>query len=310
MAFLLHYVLTNPDSTVAILANKERTAIEILSRLKFAYEQLPWFLKPGVIEWNKKSIILANGEKGCKIFAAACSADSIRGESCSLILLDEFAHVNNAEDFYESTYPVISSSEKSKIIVISTPKGMNLFYRLWKGAEKQTNAYKAFFAPYWEHPERDEKWAETQKGNMSEQRFNQEFLCEFVGSSATLINTKALKSLEAEEPVESDGQSLKYYKLPFKGHRYVITVDTGEGTTRDYSVATVIDVTNNPSKESNKEGEYEQVAVYRNNVILPETFAQIVLQLAYKYNDAFILPENNSIGKIVGDTIFHDLETQ
>ena len=82
MAFLLHYVLTNPDSTVAILANKERTAIEILSRLKFAYEQLPWFLKPGVIEWNKKSIILANGEKGCKIFAAACSADSIRGESC------------------------------------------------------------------------------------------------------------------------------------------------------------------------------------------------------------------------------------
>ena len=133
-------------------------------------------------------------------------------------------------------------------------------------------------------------------------------MCEFVGSSATLINTKALKSLEAEEPVESDGQSLKYYKLPFKGHRYVITVDTGEGTTRDYSVATVIDVTNNPSKESNKEGEYEQVAVYRNNVILPETFAQIVLQLAYKYNDAFILPENNSIGKIVGDTIFHDLE--
>jgi hypothetical protein len=296
VAFLLHYVLFNENVNVAILANKAATSREIMSRLQLAFEYLPNFLKVGIVEWNKGSIELSNGSKA---MADSTSGSSVRGRSFNIIFLDEFAHVPNniAEAFFMSTYPTISSGKTTKVIIVSTPNGLNLFYRMWSDAENNRSHYMPFSVHWSQIPGRDEKWKEETIKNTSLEQFAQEFECQFVGSTNTLIHPIKLRSLVWHNPIDIEG-NLRTYKKTQPGRTYCMTVDVAEGQGLDYSVFSVIDVTEIP---------YILVAVYRDNKISPFLFPTIIVQTAKLYNDAFILIEINSIGLQVSDIIHHEL---
>ena len=187
IAYLLHYVLFNPNVNVAILANKAATARDLLGRLQLAYEHLPQWLQQGVMSWNKGSLELENGSK---ILASSTSASAVRGCSYNIIFLDEFAYVpsNVAEQFFSSVYPTISSGKTTKVMIVSTPHGMNMFYKLWVDAENQRNSYIPIEVHWSEVPGRDEEWKKETIKNTSESQFNTEFECEFLGSINTLIS--------------------------------------------------------------------------------------------------------------------------
>ena len=174
IAYLLHYVLFNPTVNVAILANKAATARDLLGRLQLAYEHLPKWLQQGVVAWNKGSLELENGSK---ILASSTSASAVRGGSYNIIFLDEFAYVpsNVAEQFFSSVYPTISSGKTSKVMIVSTPHGMNMFYKMWTDSENKRNSYIPIEVHWSEVPGRDVKWKEETIRNTSESQFNSEF---------------------------------------------------------------------------------------------------------------------------------------
>jgi hypothetical protein len=296
VAYLLHYILFNENVNVAILANKAATAREIMGRLQLAFEYLPKFLQQGVKEWNKGSIELANGSRA---LADSTSGSSVRGRSFNVVFLDEFAFVPNniAEAFFMSTYPTISSGKTTKVIIVSTPNGLNLFYRMWEDAVKHKSEYKPIEIHWSMVPGRDEEWKEQTIRNTSADQFRQEFECEFIGSTNTLIHPLKLRSLVWHDPIDIEG-NLRVHKKPQPGRTYCMTVDVAEGQGLDYSVFSIIDVTEIP---------YRLVAVYRDNKISPFLFPTIIVQTAKLYNDAFILVEINSIGLQVSDIIHHEL---
>ena len=292
-AYLLHYVMFNESKTVGILANKAATSREILSRVQRMYEHLPMWMQLGVKEWNKGSMILANDSK---ILAAATSSDSIRGLSLNVIMLDEFAHVNQQMDFWESTYPVISSGEKSKVIITSTPNGLDLFYKIFKEAEEGNNNFVPIKVHWSEHPKRDEKWKEETLKNIGLEQFAQEFDCEFQGSSSTLISGEKLKVLSPTPPItQSDG--LTQYNRPESDHVYALIVDVSRGKGLDYSAFSVIDITKMP---------YKQACVFRDNMIGPVDYTTMVHNVAKLYNDAYVMVEVNDIGAQVSDILYLD----
>jgi hypothetical protein len=297
VAFLLHSILFNNHYNVAILAHKGSAANQLLGRLKLAYENLPTWLQSGIVEWNKGNIELENGSK---IGAFATSADGLRSGSYDAILLDEFAFVpdNIAEEFFESTYPVISAGNKTKIIIVSTPKGMNHFYTSWIRATKKLSDYVPIEVHWSAVPGRDEAWKQQTIRNTSEEQFKQEFETEFVGSSSTLISGGKITQLMSlmENPVRRDGY-VDIYQKPQEGHTYVMSVDVAEGQELDYSCFSIIDVTNLP---------YVQVAKYRNNKISPLLYPTEIYRWAREYNEAFILVEINSIGLQVADLLYND----
>jgi hypothetical protein len=298
VAYLLHYILFNENVNVAILANKSPTAREIMSRLQLAFEYLPFFLKQGVIEWNKGSIHLANGSKAV---ADSTSGSSVRGRSFNVIFLDEFAFVPNniAEAFFMSTYPTISSGNTTKVIIVSTPNGLNLFYKMWTEAVEKKSLYIPIEIHWSMVPGRDEAWKELTIRNTSPDQFRQEFECEFIGSTNTLIHPLKLRSLVWHNAIRKDmNDSFHIYKEPEPNHTYVMTVDVAEGLNQDYSTFSIIDVTFFP---------YRQIAKYRNNKIQPLIFPTLILQAARLYNDAFVLVEINSIGLQVADILHHEL---
>lgn len=305
MGYLLWFILFNEQKQVAILANKEATSKEILGRIKLAYENLPMWMQVGVVEWNKISIDLENG---CKILASSTSSSAIRGFTFALIYLDEFAFVphNIAEEFFTSVYPTISSGLTSKIIISSTPNGMNHFYRLCTesgdgelvGGGKR-NGFKLVEVNWRQVPGRDQKWADEQKAILGENKFLQEMECEFLGSAGTLISNAALKTLAFVESMRKLMDGLDIYEEVVEGHSYVLSADTARGTGQDSSAFTVIDVTQKP---------YKLVAKYRNNVISPMLFPNAVYQVGKYYNDAYLLIENNDVGAQVADILMHDLE--
>ena len=176
VAYLLHYIIFNEYARIAILANKGSTAREIMSRLQLAFEYLPNFLKPGVVEWNKGSIELANGSTA---LADSTSGASVRGKSFNIIFLDEFAHVPNnvAKEFFDSTYPTITSGVNTKVIIVSTPKGLNLFHSMWEKAVQKVSTYIPIEVHWSQVPGRDQKWKEETIKNTSEEQFRQEFEC-------------------------------------------------------------------------------------------------------------------------------------
>lgn len=300
VAFLLHYILFNKNVKVAILANKAVTAREIMSRLQLAFEYLPRFLKQGVKEWNKGSIELANGSWA---IADSTSGSSVRGRTFNVVFLDEFAFVPNniAEAFFMSTYPTISSGNSTKVIIVSTPNGLNLFYKMWENATTTDLEKKSEYVPIEIHwsmvPGRDEKWKEQTIRNTSEDQFRQEFECEFIGSANTLIHPAKLRSLVWHKPKRTDG-FLDILREPESDRTYAMTVDVAEGQGLDYSTFSVFDVTTIP---------YRQVAKYRNNKITPMLFPTVILQAARMYNDAFVLIEINSIGLQVADILHFEL---
>ena len=298
VAYLLHQLIFNKDFNIAILANKAPTAREIMSRLQLAFEYLPMFLKPGVVEWNKGSIELANRSKA---YADSTSGSSVRGKSFNIVFLDEFAFVPNniALQFFMSTYPTISSGQTTKVIIVSTPNGLNLFYKMWSEAVDKKSEYVPIEIHWSMVPGRDEKWKETTIRNTSADQFRQEFECEFIGSTNTLIHPTKLQSLVMHNPIRKDmGDHFDIHREPEKGHTYTLCVDVAEGQGLDYSAFTIIDVTEIP---------YRLVAKYRNNQIQPLIFPTVILQAAKMYNEAFVLVEINSIGLQVSEILHHEL---
>lgn len=296
VAYLLHYILFNENVNVAILANKAATAREIMSRLQLAFEYLPRFLQQGVKEWNKGSIELANGSRA---LADSTSGSSVRGRSFNVVFLDEFAFVPNniAEQFFMSTYPTISSGQTTKVIIVSTPNGLNLFYRMWTEAMEKRSDYIPIEIHWSMVPGRDEAWKEQTIRNTSEDQFRQEFECEFIGSTNTLIHPAKLRSLVWLNPIRHDG-FMDIYKEPEAGRTYTMTVDVAEGQGLDYSAFSIFDVTEIP---------YRQVAKYKHNKITPLLFPTVILQAAKMYNEAFVLVEINSIGLQVADILHFEL---
>ena len=297
VGYMLWSVLFHEDYTIAILANKGQLAQEILSRLQKAYEYLPLWLQQGIITWNKRNIELENGSK---IYAYATSAAGVRGGTYNLIFLDEFAFVpkNMADDFFTSTYPVISSGKTTKVIIVSTPCGLNHFYKMWVDATEKRSLYKPIEVHWSQVPGRDEKWKEETIRNTSEEQFRQEFETEFIGSSATLISGAKLRSLAFYNPLSSiDG--LDIYEEPKPGHLYIATVDCSEGVGADYSTINVVDVSQLP---------YKQVAKYRSNKLPLLFFPTIIYSIASRYNEAYALIETNNIGQQVVDILHYDLE--
>ena len=297
IAYLLHYVLFNPNVNVAILANKAATARDLLSRLQLAYEHLPKWLQQGVMSWNKGSLELENGSK---ILASATSSSAVRGGSYNIIFLDEFAYVpsNVAEQFFSSVYPTISSGKTTKVMIVSTPHGMNMFYKLWVDAEEGRNSYVPIEVHWSEVPGRDEKWKEETIKNTSESQFNTEFECEFLGSIDTLVTPAKLKTLTYRTPIQSNA-GLDVYVKPIDKHTYMLTADVSRGTKNDYSAFAVIDITELP---------YKIVAKFRDNEIKPLLFPSKIYDVALAYNKAFVMVEVNDIGEQVANTLQFDLE--
>ena len=297
IAYLLHFCLFNPTVSVAILANKAVVARDLLGRLQLAYEHLPKWLQQGVMTWNKGSLELENGSK---ILASSTSASAVRGGSYNIIFLDEFAYVPNniATQFLSSVYPTISSGKESKVMMVSTPNGMNMFYKLWNDAENGNNTYIPIEVHWSEIPGRDEEWKEETIKNIGEEQFQTEFDCSFLGSSNTLIHAQKLSALSHTTPIITNA-GLRVYEKPNPEAAYVITVDVSRGVTNDYSAFVVMDVSELP---------YKQVAVYRDNEIKPMQFPVVIHKIAKAYNLAYVLVEINDIGAQIADAMQFDME--
>ena len=296
-AYILWYTLFQEAKTVAILANKATAAREVLSRYQTMYENLPQWLQQGVTTWNKGDIELENGSK---VFTAATTASGIRGKSVNMLYVDEAAIIPNtvAEQFFASVYPTISAGQTTKILLTSTPLGYNHFWKFWNEAEKGVNGFEPMFIPYTEIPGRDEAWAEEQLKMLGELKFNQEVLCNFLGSSNTLINAHTLGAMSSIDPIYmKDG--LDIFEDPIPEHTYVMGVDTARGIGGDYSAFTVVDATSVP---------YKLVAKYRNNKIPPMLYPNIVNKVARDFNNAYVMIEINDMGQQVADILHAELE--
>ena len=298
VAYLLWYALFHTEKTIAVMANKGATAREMLGRITLMLENLPFFLQPGCKALNKGSIEFSNNSR---IVAAATSGSSIRGMSVSLLYLDEFAFVENAAEFYTSTYPVISSGTNTKIIITSTANGIgNVFHKIWEGASQGINEFKPFRVDWWDVPGRDEDWKTQTIANTSQLQFDQEFGNTFFGTGDTLINAETLLKLRAKNPLRYlEGGDLKIYEETQQGHEYVMLVDVSKGRGQDYSTFNVIDISSRP---------FKQVAVYRNNLISPLLFPNIIYKWAVSYNKAYVVIESNDQGSLVTNGLYHDLE--
>ena len=297
ISFLLHYILFNESVNCAILANKLATARELLSRLQLAYEHLPKWMQQGVVVWNKGNIELENGSK---ILAAATSSSAVRGSSFNIIFLDEFAHVPNniADQFFTSVYPTISSGETTKVFIVSTPLGLNMFYKMWIDAEEGRSNYTPIDVDWREVPGRDNKWRDETIKNTSQQQFTQEFECEFIGSTLTLIAPSKLRTMTFQTPLASQG-GMDVYEQPVKGCSYCVVADSAHGKEQDYSALSVFNISEIP---------YKQVAKYRNNQISPMVYPNIIYNIGAKYNTAWVLCEINDIGQQVAETLHFELE--
>jgi hypothetical protein len=302
VAYLLWLTLFTDSQNIAVLANKGSLARDILAKYQLAYENLPMWLQQGIITWNKGNVELENGSK---IIAASTSSSAVRGGSFNVVFLDEFAFVpaNIANEFFNSVYPVISSGKSTKIIIVSTPNGMNLFYKLWMDAIGKKNGYKTFSIHWSMVPGRDEKWKEETIKNTSLEQFRQEFECEFLGSTNTLISGEKLQQLAYMDAIY-EHDKVKIYHQPIKeidngkDHLYAMTVDVSEGKNMDCSAFSVFDISNIP---------YKQVATYHSSSISPVLFPTIIYNTAKLYNDAYVLVEINNTPQIA-DTLHNDLE--
>ena len=297
ISYLLHYAIFNANVNIAILANKAQIARDLLGRLQLAYENLPKWLQQGVINWNKGSLELENGSK---ILAAATSSSAVRGGSYNIIFLDEFAFVPTtiAEQFFSSVYPTITSGQKTKVIIVSTPYGMNQFYKLWVDAENKNNDYVPMEVHWSEVPGRDEKWKEETIRNTSATQFASEFECEFLGSVDTLISPAKIKATPYITPLQTNGR-LSIFEKPVKGNTYIACVDVARGTLKDYSAFIIYDVTQLP---------YRVVATFRDNEIKPILFPEMIAKVCTQYNKAHILVEVNDIGAQISDGLHFEIE--
>lgn len=294
---VLHYIIFNERKTVAILANKASTAGEIFSRVKEMYINLPMWMQVGVVKWNERSCVFGNGTK---VITGATSPSAIRGNSISMLVLDEYAFIptQQADEFYKSVYPTISSGKESKLVIFSTPNGMNHYYKMWMDAKEGRSKFVTFDAKWNEVPGRDEEFRQTTIDNTSIETWLQEYECEFMGSTGTLISGSALRNLVHKSPINDD-ESMRIFEAPVQGRTYFCAVDVARGGGGDYTVIQVIDITELP---------YKQVAVYHNNRIAPLHLPQVIANVARRYNEAYVLVEINDIGESVADDLVIDQE--
>jgi hypothetical protein len=309
IGYICHYITFNQSVSVAILANRLKTAKdELYSKLQLAYENLPHFLQQGVVEWNKTSLKLENGSR---VICDATSSSAIRGGSFNFLLLDEYAFLPShvAEEFYSSTYPTISAGTTTKLVIVSTPNGMNHFHKLWVDSNRaEGHKLKNKFVPVevsWRDvpitpggPKRDDVWAAEQIANTSPEQFEQEYGCSFLGSSNTLISSTKLNVLAPEEYLSEDAEGLRIFAEPQKDKIYFLQADVSRGQGSDYSAFTVIEGTESP---------YKIVATYRNNTISPFNFPQSIKKVGELYNNAYVLVETNDIGGQVSSILYNDL---
>lgn len=294
---ILHYILFNDYKRVGLLANKGDSAREILERIKIAFEALPKWLQQGVVEWNKGSVELENGSK---VLAAATSSSNIRGKSMNLLYIDETAFVEGWDEFSASVLPTISSGNTTKVLYTSTPNGLNHFYKVCSGAREGKNGYAFVEVPWYKVPGRDDKWKkealDTLDGDL--QKFAQEYECEFQGSSGTLIEGSKLKALVPKDPlVEKNG--LRLYEEYEKGHQYVCVVDVSRGKGLDYSAFSILDVTKMP---------YRQVCSFKDNLITPIEYAEVLYRACKRFSECAVLVEVNDIGQQVSEVLHYDYE--
>jgi len=296
-AVILHYILFNEHKLVGLLANKGDTAREILDRIKIAYEALPKWLQQGVVEWNKGSVEFENGSK---IIAAATSSSAIRGKSVSFLYIDEAGFVENWEEFSSAVLPTISSGKTTKTLYTSTPNGLNHFHKTCSGAKEGTNGFKFVEVPWQKVPGRDAEWKQETLAAMDfdTQKFAQEYSCQFLGSSNTLIDGGKLKTLVSLTPIK-EGQGISMYVEPEKDHAYACVVDVSRGKGLDYSAFQIIDVSEMP---------YKQVCVFRDNFVTPVEYAEIIYRTAMLYNEATCLIEINDIGEQVSELLHYEFE--
>jgi len=294
--YLLWYAIFHPEKTIAILANKGSTSREMLARITLALENLPFFLQPGCKALNKGSIEFSNNSK---MIAAATSGSSIRGLSINLLFLDEFAFIDNDAEFYTSTYPVVTAGKDTKIIITSTANGVgNIFHKLYEGSIQGTNEFKGFRVDWWDVPGRDEEWKRQTIANTSELQFEQEFGNTFHGRGNTLIAANHLMAQMAQEPLYTQ-ENANFYKKPREGHSYLMMVDVARGRGQDYSTFNIIDITTNPM---------QQVATFRDNLLSPLLFPDIIYKYAMTYNEAYVIIESNDQGAVVCNGLYYDLE--
>ena len=297
-SFILWSILFKDNYRVGMFANKFDTSKKILKEIKYSYEQLPMWLQQGVVTWNKHSIELENGSS---ITSSSTSGDAGRSRTYNLVFLDEFAFVPDyvAADFFTAVYPTISSGKNTKVIIISTPNGLNFFYRMWVEAQEGRSNYKLFEANWRAVPSRDDAWAEETVANVGEKAFQQEYECDFLGSSNTLISTTKIKEMVWKKPVRRYQGGLAIYEEPKPRNQYIVTVDVSRGIGKDYSAFTVINVSDFP---------YKVVAKYQNNEISPMVFPNTIYETATHFNQAMVLVEVNDIGEQVGAILYNDLE--
>lgn len=305
MAILLvWFVLFTEQYHVGVMANKVDQSIEIMDRIKGIYRHLPKWMQQGIIKWNEKTILLENGSK---IEAFATSSSGARGKSLNFILMDEFAHIdgNLQQKFFTSTFPIISAGKTTKLAIISTPNGFEWFAKIWLDAIKEEdepgkNQFVPIEVNWWDIPGRDEKWKEETIRNSSAEQFRQEYSCEFIGSSDTLLSPECLSLLTYKNPTRTS-QNVKIFEEPVKGHLYIIVVDVARGGGGDFSVFVVVDVTTFP---------YQVVATFRDNTIAPSIYPNYINHASKIYNDAYILVETNDIGGQVADILNDEFENE
>lgn len=290
----------NEDQNIMIVANKESTAIEIFRRVRLAYEQLPNWLKPGVDEYGKTSMMLNNGSR---IGISTTTGSAARGTSLNVLILDELAFIDPPsimEDFWRSVWPTISRSKKSKVLIASTPKGTdNLFYQLYDGSAKGDNGFANMIIKWDAVPGRDEKWKREQiKQIGSVESFMQEYECEFLQSGESSIDVETFERLKQScsiAPYSMDDGKYMIWNKPAADRLYIVGVDVAEGVGQNYSVAQILDITDLTN--------IEQVSVYRDNAISPAQFTTKLHEILQQWGNPLVLIERNNCGAQVVDNL-------
>lgn len=299
-AVALHYLLFQRNHSVLIAAHLREKSQDIVAAVQEMYMDLPSWLQQGIVEWNKRSFKLENGSR---VKASATTASSARGDTYNMIMLDEFAFVAHhlADDFLKSVIPTVASGKDTKVVIASTPKGLNMFYKVWESAINGDVAPPNNFVPIaveWnEVPGRDEVFRASIIAQYGQEYWDQEFACAFLGSSATLITAAKLITLASMQPIQYT-DSTRLYEQPEKGHLYACTVDVAEGLGGDFSVIMVFDVTAVP---------FRPVYIYQNRYIDTMALPGLINEVAKSFNNAMVLVESN-FGQQVGDILWRDFE--
>lgn len=306
--FILYSIIFGKELSFGLAANKLDMSIELLDKVKEGFQSLPLWMQVGVKIWNTKSIVLENK---CKIRTAATSGSAFRGMTFSSefvlkrknapniilssgLIVDEVAFIprNIFEEFKKSVFPTVSAGKNSRIIMFSTPQGMNHFHKLWVNAENGSNGFKAIFVPYWEHPDRQEEgWIDKKLADMGGDKvaLAQEFLCSFEGSSYSLLDAKTISQFKSSNFSIGEGllENVKIYEEPKENRAYLMGVDTAKykGDEFDFSCMQILDVTSRP---------FKQVATFRQSMATYLDLVPIADELGKYYNNAMIFVENNS----------------